>query len=559
MEEARKKLEKSLLIKNGRIIDGTGTASYQGDLLIKDDKIHEIGKDLKHEGVEAIIDAKGLVVAPGFIDIHSHLGFIHASRRHYEILKGWIYQGVTTLISGNCGMSPAPMNHHMKKDLDSYWNALLPREGIKHEWNTMAEYFKYLEKIGQVYNVGMLTGHNTLRTHVMDFAMRLPNEEEMAQMKQLLRESLQAGALGLSFGLAYIPGIFSNTEELIQLASVLKEFNPPLPLVGHVRGMFTKFYHEAVKEAIMIAEKNQVSLQVSHHAGGGLSRTRKLALKAINEAMKRGARIGHDNIPVPARRTTVLKIFPAWLFDGGHEKFFENLKNPTIQERAIEEILSFQPKWPPWENNYWLEKDFNESIILTGFKKSQNKPFNNKKLGEIAEIMKKEPIRALIQLVLEEHGEIFFFSGKPDDPMAEMYIMNLFRDPNCSVGTDIVGIDLEETPVPGAYGGFTKILGDFVREKNLISLEEAIRKMTSLPASQMQLEKRGKLEKGFHADIVIFDPEKVKCLATFENSRQLSVGIEYVIINGITVLENGEYNSERRPGKILKNSSMYIG
>ncbi|MHA1687923.1 MAG: N-acyl-D-amino-acid deacylase family protein [Promethearchaeota archaeon] len=554
-----KKLGNIISIKNGQIIDGTGKSSYLADLLIEGDKIREMGKDLNHKSGDAVIDAKGLVVAPGFIDIHSHLGFIHASQRHPEILKGWIYQGVTTLISGNCGMSPAPLNQTIKKGIMSYWNALLPREGVKDEWNTMEEYFKFLEKVGQVYNVGMLTGHNTLRTHVMDFAMRLPNKEELALMKQLLRESLQSGSLGLSFGLAYIPGIFSNTKELVELASVLKEFNPPLPLVGHVRGMFTKFYHEAVKEAITIAEKNQIPLQISHHAGGGLSRTRKLAIKAIAEAMKRGLKIGHDNIPVPTRRTTILKIFPVWLFEGGYEKFFERLRDPTIQEQVIDEILSIQPKWPPWENNYWLEKDFNENIVLTGFKQPQNKQFNNMRIGDIAKALDKEPLHALIQLVLEEHGEIFFFSGKPDDPMAEMYIMNLFKDPNCSVGTDIVGIDLEETPVPGAYGGFTKILETFVREKKIVSLEEAIRKMTSLPASQMQLEKRGKLEKDYYADIVIFNPAKVKCLATFNHSHRLSEGIEHVLINGIPVLKNGKYFPEIRAGKVLKNSSKLIG
>ncbi len=545
-------MDEQIVIKNGTIIDGTGKSPYEADVLIAGDKIQGIERNLDIDRSTNIIDAKGLVVAPGFIDVHSHLGFIQSSPRHPEILKGWIYQGVTTLISGNCGVSPAPMSQEMKEDINKYWNALLPRDGITYEWETMKEYFQHLEKIGQLYNVGILTGHNTLRTHVMGFEARFPTDEEMSRMQQLLRESVEAGSLGLSLGLAYVPGIFSNTDELIELASVLSSFSPCPPVVAHVRGMFTKFYHKAVEELITVAEKNGIPMQISHHAGGGLSRTRKLAIKAIEEATKRGVKIGHDNIPWPTRRTTALKIFPAWLFEGGFEKFFQNLQQPSIREQAVEEIKHFSSKWPPWEHRYWLEKDFNVAIILSGFKKDNNLQFNNMTMAQIAKEMNKDPIDALIDLVLDEHGEFFFFSGKSDDPLAEMYIATLLADPNCSVGTDVVGIDLEKTPVPGAYGGFTKILGSLVREKHIMSLEEAIRKMTSLPAEQMQLEKRGKIEKGYFADITIFNPKTIDCRATFKEPRQLSIGVDHVLINGIPILERNNFHSTLHPGKVLR-------
>lgn len=537
-----------ILIENGNVIDGTGKPSFKADISINGEHIENVGifRDVK---ASLTIDAKGLVVSPGFIDVHNHLDFIFPSPRHPEILKSWAYQGVTTIISGNCGISPAPINHERIDNLNHFWGNLLPREGLKYEWTTMAEYLDFLEKMGQAFNVAILTGHNTLRNNVMGLKARFANLEEISKMKKMLKESLQAGSIGLSLGLAYVPGIFSNTSELMELASVMTEFKTPL--VPHVRGMFTKFYHKAVEEVIQVAEKNRIPLQISHHAGGGLSITRKRAIKAINNAIERGVEIGHDNIPWPTRRTTALKIFPSWLFDGGFDKFFERLQDPEILEQAIYEIKEFVPKWPPWENRYWLEKDFNLHISLHGFRKKEYLKFNNMKIKDIAQELKKEPLIAFIDLVLEEQGGLYFLSGRPDDPMAEDYTMRLFSDPNCSVGTDIIGIDLN-SPCPGAYGGFAKILSIFVRERGVLSLEEAIRKMTSLPARQMRLKERGIIKKGNFADIVIFDPKAINTQATFSDPCHLTEGIMHVLINGKVILERGEYNTKALAGKVIR-------
>ncbi len=543
-------MSSDIVIKNGNVIDGTGKPPFKADIIVKGDRIEEMGtfKDIQSS---LTIDAKGMVVAPGFIDIHNHLDFIFPSPRHPEILKSWAYQGVTTIVSGNCGISPAPINHERILNLSNFWGNLLSREGLKYEWTTMAEYLDYLERIGQAFNVAILTGHNTLRTNVMGLQARFATTEEISEMKKMLRESLLAGSIGLSLGLAYIPGIFSNTAELIELASVMTEFGTPL--VPHVRGMFTKFYHKAVEEVIQVAEKNDIPLQISHHAGGGLSITRKRAIKAINSAIERGVEIGHDNIPWPTRRTTTLKIFPAWLFDGGIDKFFERLQDPEIIKQVIHEIKEFVSKWPPWENKYWLEKDFNLHISLNGFKKEKYQKYNNMKLKDIAEDLKKEPIDALIKLVMEEQGGIYFLSGRPDDPMAEEYMIKIFKDPNCSVGTDIIGIDFN-TPCPGAYGGFVKILSKFVREKGVMSLEETIRKMTSLPANQMQLKDRGVIKKGNFADITIFNPKTIYTRASFAEPHQLAEGIDHVIINGKVVLAEGKYDANALAGKVLRRT-----
>jgi N-acyl-D-amino-acid deacylase len=315
--------------------------------------------------------------------------------------------------------------------------------------------------------------------------------------------------------------------------------------------MFTKFYNKAVEEVIQVAEINNIPLQISHHAGGGLSRARKLAIKAIEEAIKRGVKIGHDNIPWPTRRTTVLKIFPAWLFDGGYNQFFKRLQDPDVYKQVIDEIYNYIPKWPPWENKYWLEKDFNLQISLNGFKIEKNLRFNHMKLKDIAKELNKDPLEALIDLAIEEEGRIFFLSGNPDDPMAEDYIIRLLQDPNCSVGTDIIGLDLN-SPCPGAYGAFTRVLGKFVRERNAMPLEEAIRKMTSLPANQMQLKNRGLIKKGYYADITIFNSENIKSCATSQDPKRLSEGVEYVIINGKVVLDRAKYYPEPLAGKVIR-------
>ena len=545
-------MSKTILIKNGTIVDGTGQSRYKSDVFIEGNYIVGIN-DYDKKDAEVIIDAEGLIVAPGFIDVHDHLDFIFPSPRHPQILRGWIHQGVTTIISGVCGISPAPINSQMKEELDASWRNLLPRDGLEFEWETISEYYDFLEKQGQAYNVAILTGHNTLRTNVMGFKARFAEYYEIEEMKRMLRESIKAGSIGLSLGLAYIPSVFSNTEELIELGSVLSEFDPAPPMVTHVRGMFTKFYHEAVKEVITVAEINNIPLQISHHAGGGLSRTRKLAIKEINQAIERGIKIGHDNLPFPARRTTIFKIFPPWLFDGGFDNFYVKLEDPEIRKQVVDEILNYVPKWPPWDHQYWLEKDFNLQILLNGFRKDEHLKFNNKSLGDIAEILAKEPIDALIDLVLGEKGSLFFLSGRGDDPIAEEYMIKILSDPNSSIGLDIVGIDLN-SPCPGAYGGFTKILGNYVRERNVFSLEEAIRKMTFLPATQMQLSHRGLIKEGYFADITIFDEKNVKANATFENPNLLSEGIEHVLINGNIILDKGKHDLTILAGNILKRA-----
>ncbi|MCK4252750.1 amidohydrolase family protein, partial [candidate division WOR-3 bacterium] len=541
-------MSNNVFINNGMIMDGTGKPAFKANIAISGDRIENVGQ-FEDKDASITIDAEGLVVAPGFIDVHSHLDFFLPSPRHAEVLKTWIQQGVTTIVSGNCGFSPAPINHEYEETISTYWNFALPHDGLKYEWTTMAEFFDFLEKNGLALNAAILTGHNTLRTNVMGFQSRFANSQEISEMKRMLRESLDAGSIGLSLGLEYIPGIFSNTDEILELASVMTEYNTPL--VPHTRGLFSKLYAKAIKEVIFVAEKNNIPLQISHQCGGGIGRIRKLAIKAIEMAIDRGVKIGHDNIPVPNSSSTVLLLFPPWLFDGGMEKFFKRIQDPNIREQAENEMKKFVPKWPPWENKWWTGREYNHQLYLCGFQKEKNHKFETMKINDIAKELNKDPFDAFIDLVIEERGKLFYISGQFYNEMAEDFVYDLLSDPNCSLGTDIVGTDFK-TISPVAYGAFTKVLGQMSRDKGIMPQEEAVRKMTSLSSQQMGLKDRGIIEKGAYADITIFNPKTVKCNSSYTNPYQPSEGIEYVLINGKMVLEKGSYNADAFAGRVLR-------
>ncbi len=540
------KMDNTILIKKGKIFDGTGVPPFEADILIKKDLIIEIGS-IQSEESYIIIDGKGLALSPGFIDIHTHLDFFFPSPRHAIVLESWARQGVTTIVAGNCGYSAAPISHEKEELINTFWNFALPKDGLVYNWDSMANYFDFLETYGLAFNVAILTGHNTLRTNVMGWEARAANQDEITEMKQMLRKSLEAGSIGLSLGLYYCPGIFSHTDELIELASVLTEFGAPL--VPHTRGL-TSTYDKAIEEVILIAEENKIPLHLSHHAGG-LGQVRANALKLIEAAKKRGLNIGHDNMPWAGGCTAVLAHFPPWILDGGIDKCINRLQDPETRKQAIEELKNFQPKWPTWENKYWTDKFFSGNTYIGGFSVNKNQKFEYMQIKDIAKYLNKDMYETLFDLVIEEKGKLFTI-GYMDHPLAEKLYDDLLKDPDCSIETDVIGVDFKN-PFPVSYGTFTKVLGEMARDKKLFSQEEAIRKMTSLPAQQMQLKNRGIIKTGYFADIIIFNPKTVNSRVTFSKPFEYSEGIEYVIINGKLVLEKGKYNPDTFAGRVLRN------
>ncbi len=539
----------SLVLKNGMVMDGSAKPAVRADVMIDGDRIVDVGL-FPDATADRVIDCDGLAVAPGFIDVHSHLDFLFPSPRHAEILKSWVHQGVTTIVSGNCGFSAAPVNHAFTTDLNIYWQFAVPKGGLDFQWTSMGEYLAFLEHKGLAYNVAVLTGHNSLRLNAMGPEARLPGSDDIRRMQHQLRNSLEAGSIGFSVGLNYWPGTYSNSDEVSQLAFVLKDFGRPL--VCHPRGL-SYTYDAAVAEVIQIAEIHGLPLHISHHMGGLVPdyMVRVRADELLQQAAERGLELGFDNMPWTTGSTALLSFFPPKLMDQGAKRFFQRLQDPTTRKQVVAALKTFVPQWPTWEHDYWTDKWFALDMRVCGFQLPKNQSFEFMPLQNIAEMLGKDPYETGIDLLIEEKGRLFCFMGLFDHPEDDDVVKYILADPKCAIMTDVVGADYHShTPV--AYGAFTKVLGTLARDKGFMSQEEAVRRMTSLPAQQMRLKDRGILQKGAFADITVFHPETVNNRATFEDPFLLSEGIEYVIINGDPVLFKGDYALDSRPGRVLR-------
>ncbi len=547
----------TVLIKNGMVIDGTGKPAFRADVVIRDGRIEDVGL-FPDARADKVIDASGLAVAPGFIDVHTHLDFFLPSKRHAEVLESWAHQGVTTVVAGNCGLSPAPINHEYEDTVSTYWNFSLPRDGLEYEWTSMGEFLDFLERNGQAFNAAILTGHGMLRTNVMGFQARFANPKEIEAMQKMLRESLEAGSIGLSLGLYYVPGVYSNTDEVMRVASVLSEFNAPL--VPHTRGM-SETYVEALNEVITVAEKLRIPLHISH-LGCFVRDDPNLAergAQTVKKAIDRGVEIGHDFIPYSTGSTTLISLYPPEVFDGGLDKFFERLEDSVVRRRIVNGWETVVPTWPNWEHSWWTDNHYHNAfsswslVCLSGFRQEKNRRFENWSVERIAGELNKDPFETVFDLTLEERGKIIVTGGTFDNPLEEDSTAKALCDPNCSVATDIVGAD-HGSINPVAYGAFTKVLGRIARDEGVMTQEEAVRKMTSLPARQMGLKDCGVIRKGAYADITVFNRDAVVDRASFGNPHQLSEGIEYVLINGRLVLEKGKYDAGAFAGRVIRRA-----
>jgi N-acyl-D-amino-acid deacylase len=572
-----------ILIKNGTVIDGTGSPAVRADVIVRGDRIEAVGR-FPDAAAARVIDAQGLAVAPGFIDVHTHLDFFLSSPRHPEVMERWARQGVTTVVAGNCGFSPAPIRPESQETVKTYWNFAFPRDGLTFAWSTTAEYFDCMERNGLAYNVAVLTGHNVLRINAMGMQARPPGQDEMSRMKAMLKESLEAGSIGLSVGLLYCPGCFSRTEELTDLASMLTEYGAPL--ATHTRGM-SEIYDQAVGEVIHVAEANRIPLHLSHHFGGfatgglvnptrikaklsfllgrtlGESFAVKNQLKAmpahlrandlIARARDRGVEVGHDMLPWMCAFTTLLTILPPASCSGGTANLLERLRDPEERRGLVREMKAAVPRWPTWEHGWWTDNIFDGSYRLGGFKLEKNRPYENRRIQEIARDRGTDLYNTAFDLIVEEEGRVFFVYSIDDQTLSDWIGAYAISDPDCAIMTDIVGVDYPN-PSPVSYGAFAKVLGQFARDEGRMSQEEAIRKMTSLPARQMRLKDRGILKKGAFADLSVFNPRTVKNRASFQDPHRFAEGVEYVLINGRPVLERGAYDPKALAGKVIRRS-----
>jgi len=468
-----------IVIKNGRIIDGTGNPWFKGEVGIEGDKIVEISRSVSSEA-ERIIDAKGKFVAPGFIDAHTHSDAAILMNRS---ALNYISQGVTTNVIGNCGISAGPLNKET------------------------------------AINVVPLVGHNTIRIAVMGIEERDPSEDELREMKRLTEQSMREGAFGLSAGLIYIPGIFAKTEELVELCSVVSDYGGIFSI--HVRGEGDTGV-EAIKEAIEIARKTRVPLEISHLKAEGKRNWGKIRerLELIETARSEGVDVTADFYPYTFGLTFLHSLFPTWLFKDGLDSIPAKLRNPAVREKLRDYLKSAGETIGISKPEDW------HSVVLSNPSRQE---YKGKSIMEIAENQGKDIIDTICDIIQSEGISVGILLLS----MSEEDVDEIARHPLTMVGSDgAVSSSENEMIHPRYYGTFTRVLGRQVREKKLITFEEAIRKMTSFPAQKFGLQDRGILREGMYADCVIFDPEKVMDRATIAEPSNLSEGVEYVIVNG---------------------------
>jgi N-acyl-D-amino-acid deacylase len=525
-----------LVITNGHIIDGTGSPWYSGDVGIREGKVAAIG-NLAAAPRKRTIDAAGEVVAPGFIDMlgQSELSILVEPR-----LPSKIYQGITTEITGEGG-SAAPLNDAIIQT---------DRAGYEHykitpDWHTFRQYFARLEKQGTGINLASYVGATQVRRMVLGDDNKQPSPEQLEQMKALVRQAMKDGAVGVSSALEYAPAPYAKTEELIALAGEGGKFGGIYST--HMRDESNSVL-EAIDEALRIGREAHVPVEIWHLKVAGKENWGRMpeVVKKINAARAAGADVSADTYAYTAWFNDFSAFVPPWAHDGGSAKMVERLKDPATRERIRKDMLTPSKDW----DNEWQEIPGPEAIMIGIVENPKLQPLQGKRLSEIAKLWNKDPLDALFDFLIEDPsaGVAVFGMSQPDVTLALQQPWVAID--NDSSGTSPEGILGLEHPHPRAYGTFPRILRKYVREEKVLTLEDAIRKMSALPAQRLRLSDRGVLKAGMWADVVIFDPATVRDLATFDNPNQLSEGMEDVLVNGVPVIENAKMTGAL-PGKVL--------
>ena len=495
-----------ILIKNGKIVDGTGNSWFYGDIAIDDGKIIQVGRQI-NIAASKTIDAKGFIVAPGFIDVHTH---IEGDEFRNPTANNFILDGVTTVVTGNCGSSNV--------DLD--------------------DYFKKLDSLKTSVNVATLIGHNSVRRAVMGNANREPTEEELKQMEALVEQAMKSGAVGLSTGLIYIPGTYSKTNEIVRLAKVAGQFKGLY--ASHMRNEGDSVV-QAINEALTIGREANLPVQISHFKVSGQQNWGRSnqTISMVQQARENGIDVTIDQYPYTASSTSLSTMLPGSLLSDGQDSIIARLQNPEIQKQAIDYMLKNLKKRKL--------KHFSYAVVASH---RADSTYNGKSIEEINRMKgrkhkAKDEAKTVIDLMLAG-GASMVFHG-----MSEKDIKNIMKYPYNMFASDAsIRIYNQGVPHPRGYGTNARVLSKYVREEKVISLEEAIRRMTSLPAQKFSLRDRGILKQGMAADIVIFDEKSVKDLSTFSAPHQYSTGFKYVIVNGQLVVENDQHTGTRS-GTIL--------
>jgi N-acyl-D-amino-acid deacylase len=538
---ACQKQKYDVIIRGGTVYDGSGKPGVITDVGINADTVAFMG-DLSKAVGEKEIDAKGLAVSPGFINM---LSWAVESLIIDGKSQADIRQGVTLEVFGE-GSSMGPMSDQMKADAKADMKRN-PDWQYDLDWTTLGEYLESMERRGIAPNIASFVGATTARVHELGYENRLPNAEEMERMKALVRAAMEEGALGVGSSLIYAPANYSSTEELIELCKVAGEYGGMY--ITHMRSEGNGIFG-AVDETIRIAREAKLPAEIYHLKMAGNDNWWKLdsVLSKIDAANKEGLKITADMYTYPAGATGLDASMPPWVQEGGIKVWIERLQDPKIRKKALEEMRKPSDKW----ENLLLMAGSPDRVLLLGFANDSLKQFTGKTLAEVAMIYGKSPEETAMDLVIADSTRV----GTAYFMMSEENIKRQLVLPYLSFGSDAEspateGVFLKSSTHPRAYGNFARVLGKYVRDEKVITMEEAIRKLTSLPASNLKIQKRGSLQVGYYADLAIFDPAKIQDHATFENPHQYSTGMVHVFVNGTQVLAEGEHTGAT-PGRVVR-------
>ncbi len=526
-----------ILIRGGTIYDGTGSPGTMADVAITGDRIAALGQ-LADAKARHVVDAKDLAVAPGFINM---LSWSNESLLADGKAQSEIRQGVTTQVMGE-GWSMGPLSAAIKKRMKSEQGDFR----YEFEWTTLSDYLRWLERIQVAPNVSSFIGAATIREHVIGLENRPPTPDELERMRQLVDMEMKAGALGVATALVYPPGFYASTQELIELCKVAARHRGKY--ISHLRSEGNDLLG-AIDELLRISREAKIPAEIYHFKAMGRPNWPKMdaAVAKVESARRDGLPITADMYCYTAGATGLSACVPPWVHDGGPVALRRRVQDPALRPKIIDEIRQRSEGW----ENFYLGAGEPDRILLVGFKKEHLKPLQGKTLADVAKLRQKEPIDALLDLLVEDESRIdtvYFL-------MAEENVRKLIPLPWVSFGSDEAaqapeGVFLKSNPHPRAYGNFARLLGKYVREERLLPLAEAVRKLTSLPAKNLGLDRRGLLRPGWFADVVVFDPKTIADRATYEKPHQYALGVRHVFVNGVQVLKDGDHTGVR-PGRAL--------
>jgi N-acyl-D-amino-acid deacylase len=541
------------VITNARIADGSGNPWFPGSVGISSGRIEAVGKFDGSAEARQVIDAGGHMVAPGFIDIHSHSEFLLPVEGHDRVLAPFVKQGITTIVTGNCGYAPAPVNPATLDQMKSYTTFLKGPE-LSWQWRSFGEFLDYLDEHGVVMNVVPMVAHGPIRIHEVGFEGRELKPDEVTRMKELIRRSVAEGAFGFSTGLLYAPGIFAPPEEIIDLASALPK---DAVYTSHIRGS-SETLLPATREVIRVGEENGIACQHSHIEAFGRPNWPKIdqAIQLHEQARARGVDTGFDVIPYVAANTTLLAVYPPWALAGGVDALLERLHDPATRKKVHQSIEEDVPGWPCWMPGGWphnlVEATGWKNVWVMWVESERNKDLEGKSLQAIADERGRDPFDVAADLTIEENGHAMcLYFGVSGELGEERWLEKLMAHPYASFETDAI-LTGKGVPHPAGYGAFPRVLGHFVRNRKLFPLEDAVRRITALPAQRFGLRQRGTIRRGAFADLVIFDAETIDDRTTYVQPMMEPVGIDYVLINGNVAVDHGRFVEGKLSGQVIR-------